>query len=56
MQDTPWSIPGIFSTGKTMPESITVGIIRSIPEMIIAVTCLSETAEISSPKANASTR
>ena len=48
--------PGMFSIGKTMPESMMSGMSISMAEITSAVTCRSEIVEMNSPSANARAR
>ena len=56
MHDTPCRIPGMFSMGKTIPESMMTGSMSSMAEISRAVDCRSERVEIKSPSARASIR
>ena len=56
MHETPCRMPGMFSMGKTMPDSMMIGSISNMPEMSMAVTWLFASVEIRSPSASASIR
>lgn len=56
IQEIPCKTPGMFSIGKTIPESMMSGRISNMPEMSIAVTWLSAIVEMKSPSASARTR
>jgi hypothetical protein len=49
-------ISGRFSSGKTIPDSIIIGIINNIPETNNATDCDGETADMNKPKTKASKR
>ena len=55
MHDSHCSGAGMFPIGKTMPESMIIGMSMSMAETNRAATCVRATVEMKSPRASART-